>query len=1446
MSYARTAVTRMTLDMSRLDLQRSETVTLGDTNRRWEVTLINGGAPFRLPPNWTAALTGIKPDGTGLLNGCSVADGKIIYDFAAGKEIATCAGSYPVQFDIWDEVGDLVASPKVYVNVLADVRPHAELESDGQYTLIGETLTRVAEAEKDINENAEEISATKKKVEENQKQIEKLAPYRPSAVITTIPTKAWEQASKDKPYTATFGEVGNHQHVTIWGLDNVTIEWLNVNRPTVSIINDEICLTAAAKPSKDLTLAMLTEPYSVGEEGDEGDEGDEAYSLAELVGLTDEAVRLNLGKRMTSAETRLDSAEVIGGLVEIKASDWDNTGTTIKLPIKDDTLTLLWPDNEVSTTIVEKQGIFINQAFVDDDKDEVLLIRVDDADYKGALKLRYIRFPMVNEESQQAAVLLIGAKYSPRVGSGGGNGDAVIVRPDPHVVLTIAADSWSETKSIGLTTWITGAIPLDDITPQTMIRLSALDADTAADWSAGQTGAEITHNEETETYSLRVGIIGDKPTADWQILMETSTVEETEGVTGPWVSVIPPVSDATDKVADHNYDEAAHPDLRDQIKGLDAKAVGADPAGTAESKTGDLREEIDNTLKGYDNATAVNRKINEHNVSTESHEDLRQELQRLADRLNAALNSDDTSLDDLKEIVAYIKSNKTLIDGITSSKVNVTDIVDNLVTNKSNVPLSAAQGVALKLLIDSLEDVVEGKTTPDQVAAQIKTALTPYITREDADKAYQPAGDYVAKEEGKQLSTLDYNASEQARVNKAVADAADSKTQAAAALNRATQAETAAQEAAESAEEVQRKVESGELDGAPGAPGYTPVAGVDYPTDAQIDTKIAAALAQRNQLEPLRAESEDWLNENGDPTKVYIVPNADGQGGKVYAYAEVEGEVTKTLKDAVCGPETQQINHWVADAGYSTASRIGSDGTVKSGTDQASGYIPAAVGATIKVENFALTKNQTCYVAAYDDSGAVTGSQLIQNTNNGSEISTAATSNKWCDTKTASSFTATLSAANFGSGFTKIRINGVLTNATVTVATVQKLSRWYAFTDFVDTNDARINAIDDRVKVLEAGGASRIKTREAALRLIKEWDKPIYDQLEPFMLDHTLSVDSSRWATYYDADDKDGSKRRAQVSALYEEYDALCTNYPDFVRDITNVTHGLEGATETTYGGLCSDGVQMVKVYEFKEVDPLRNEANNEWSETKPKMLLISGIHWEWGGVYALFNALKEITTNPALRYIRRNMHFVVMPITNPYTFTNFGNTNDGHYNKNGVEIHNNFEVDFNNVIDATHGKEPLSEIETRYINNVMRKHSDAAYMVSCHSHQGNSKTPNRTIWPSTATYFGCNLGYRLIDMMSFALSQKYNTDWSGDNRAGHASLSSSSGTEGKQAMLYGIHGMSLEIGDTFYAFSADKLSDYVITHGAETYINFIRIAMTAYSIHDREQYAPKPAYEIE
>ena len=77
-------------------------------------------------------------------------------------------------------------------------------------------------------------------------------------------------------------------------------------------------------------------------------------------------------------------------------------------------------------------------------------------------------------------------------------------------------------------------------------------------------------------------------------------------------------------------------------------------------------------------------------------------IEKLSTRLNTLADSDDTTLDQLSEIVSYIKNNKSLIDGVTTSKVNVTDIVDNLTTAVSNKPLSANQGVELKKLIDNM------------------------------------------------------------------------------------------------------------------------------------------------------------------------------------------------------------------------------------------------------------------------------------------------------------------------------------------------------------------------------------------------------------------------------------------------------------------------------------------------------------------------------------------------------------------------------------------------------------------------------------------------------------------------------------------------------------------------------------------------------------------------
>lgn len=113
---------------------------------------------------------------------------------------------------------------------------------------------------------------------------------------------------------------------------------------------------------------------------------------------------------------------------------------------------------------------------------------------------------------------------------------------------------------------------------------------------------------------------------------------------------------------------------------------------------------IKNEVIGFteDASRIVAENIATHNISSTAHDDIRQLIIGLNNKLNTVLDSDDSTLDQLSEIVNYVKDNRDLIETITTSKINVSDIIDNLTTTNSNKPLSAKQGKILKDLIDAI------------------------------------------------------------------------------------------------------------------------------------------------------------------------------------------------------------------------------------------------------------------------------------------------------------------------------------------------------------------------------------------------------------------------------------------------------------------------------------------------------------------------------------------------------------------------------------------------------------------------------------------------------------------------------------------------------------------------------------------------------------------------
>lgn len=486
--------------------------------------------------------------------------------------------------------------------------------------------------------------------------------------------------------------------------------------------------------------------------------------------------------------------------------------------------------------------------------------------------------------------------------------------------------------------------------------------------------------------------------------------------------------------------------------------------------------------------------------------------------------------------------------------------------------------------------------------------------------------------------------------------------------------------------------------------------------------------------------------------------------------------------------------------GYITDHRLSSSGAIaKQIGTCASGYISAKVGDILRIKGIQSASGVNSYIISYDSSNTkVAHYQYYLD---------ASYNNSVC-TYENDILTVHLTSEVFGTGWDAIRFS----TGTIDENTVVTINEELIKTDTDNTEEP-----EESVDKLE---------------LIKKWDAPIYDANIPvFELSAEKNAITSAEKT---------------VSAVYGKYDALMTKYPQYI-------------TKTNLG-MCSDGVTPVYRYDFREPEPHRGTTGKkEWSETKSKAIIVSGIHWEWGGIFALYNALEEIAENPKLHDLRRNTHLIVLPVCNPYAVAN-----QSVRNANQVEIHRNFEVDFIypgeagyiEIGERSHGgTEPLSEIETQYIDNIMKENADAAFFLTCHSYQSDSIWGTGFTWASPATYYMCNLHYRVIDKISKSWMNRFGETLSqgiadyktenladGDTRFGSAYLSTTNGTETKQATKYGIQAVNVEVCDTFWAHGTKAnpeatLSSFTMSRGAETYVNFLLTAFGCYDYKDKALY---------
>lgn len=186
--------------------------------------------------------------------------------------------------------------------------------------------------------------------------------------------------------------------------------------------------------------------------------------------------------------------------------------------------------------------------------------------------------------------------------------------------------------------------------------------------------------------------------------------------------------------------------------------------------------------------------------------------------------------------------------------------------------------------------------------------------------------------------------------------------------------------------------------------------------------------------------------------------------------------------------------------------------------------------------------------------------------------------------------------------------------------------------------------------------------------------------------------------------------RRSDIplSDLYAAYDALAETYPGYVSKASL--------------GADSSGNYIIYRYDFiPELPTIEREASTSpkmftdySADNFPVFIMDACIH---GGekpcALALLNLMDKIAKatddNGILGWLRSNIHFVIIPMVNPW-----GYSNNLRYNYNHVDLNRNFPPYWSKgpsdaTSDRYRGASALSEVESQYINSILTQYKNKA-----------------------------------------------------------------------------------------------------------------------------------------
>jgi len=148
------SVERITLDVQNSNELVTVEMRQGDTARRIEITLTDGGFPYKIAEGCYAMFAGLKPDNHIILNHCKIENDTIIYDVT--PQTTAAAGKMAAQVRVYGADDTVLTSARFLIDVQSAVVTNELIASSSEFSELIELLRETSAVIGDANDAADE------------------------------------------------------------------------------------------------------------------------------------------------------------------------------------------------------------------------------------------------------------------------------------------------------------------------------------------------------------------------------------------------------------------------------------------------------------------------------------------------------------------------------------------------------------------------------------------------------------------------------------------------------------------------------------------------------------------------------------------------------------------------------------------------------------------------------------------------------------------------------------------------------------------------------------------------------------------------------------------------------------------------------------------------------------------------------------------------------------------------------------------------------------------------------------------------------------------------------------------------------------------------------------------------------------------------------------------